>query len=133
MSFEYRDLRPYKYQLTEEFRLKIDLARFPTTIAVPNEYLCFMGHDLVISSGYAWDGPSGPAIDTKTFMRGSLVHDALYQLLRLEAVKLSDLHEARKYADELLVELCRQDGMNRFRAWYVYWVVRYFGWQFSQR
>jgi len=37
---------------------------------------------LLIKAGYSWDGPSGSAIDTKNFMQGSLVHDALYQLLR---------------------------------------------------
>jgi hypothetical protein len=34
------------------------------------------------SKGYAWNGPSGPTLDTRNFMRGSLVHDALYQLMR---------------------------------------------------
>jgi len=38
------------------------------------------GGSLCIREGYSWDGPSGPAIDTVDFMRGSLVHDALYQL-----------------------------------------------------
>ncbi len=33
---------------------------------------------LTIRSGYAWDGPGGPAMDTPAAMYGSLSHDALY-------------------------------------------------------
>lgn len=79
---------------------------------------------LTIKKGYAWDGPSGPTIDTKTFMRGSLVHDALYQLMRAGHLDYK-LH--RKLADRLLRRICLQDGMLAFRAWYVYKTVRIFG------
>ena len=77
---------------------------------------------LVILKGYAWDGPSGPTIDTKNFMRGSLVHDCLYQLMRERHLEQS----FRKTADQLLRKICREDGMSRFRAWYVYRSVRAF-------
>ncbi len=33
---------------------------------------------LFISAGYSSDGPSAPTIDTKSFMLGAFVHDALY-------------------------------------------------------
>ena len=57
-------------------------------------------------------------------MRGSLVHDALYQLMRLEEL---DYKTDRKYADQLLKTICREDGMSAFRAWYVHRLVRAFG------
>ena len=57
---------------------------------------------LEVKRTYAWDGPSGPTIDTRNFMRGSLVHDALYQLIRLEVLP----PESRKRADQLLREIC---------------------------
>jgi hypothetical protein len=133
MTFKYRDLRQYKYQLEAPYEYKLDLSRFPVTNATPNDYIHFHANVMVLSAGYAWDGPSGPTIDTKTFMRGSLIHDALYQLLRERVVRVEHLHEARQYADELLREICLEDGMNRFRAWYVFWAVRYFGWQFANR
>ena len=78
---------------------------------------------LTIKKYYAWDGPSEPTIDTKDFMRGSLVHDALYQLMRLGAL---DHKVYRKRADEILKEICIEDGMCRFRAWYVYQAVHIF-------
>lgn len=67
---------------------------------------------LVIRAGYAWDGASGPTIDSKSSMRASLVHDALYQLLR--AGKLS--FETRAAADRMMEDLCVADGMWRWRA-----------------
>ena len=70
---------------------------------------------LMIRTGYTWDGPSGPTWDTKTFMRGSLVHDALYQLLREGHLPPND----RKRADEILREICLADGMAKVRAWWV--------------
>jgi len=79
---------------------------------------------LTIKRGYAWDGPSGPTIDTKTFMRGSLVHDALYQLMRLKRL---DYKKHRRQADDLLKRHCLLDGMSRFRAWYVHKFVCWFG------
>ena len=56
-------------------------------------------------------------------MRGSLVHDALYQLMRLSAL---DYKVYRKRADEILKEICLEDGMWSFRAWYVYQAVHLF-------
>jgi hypothetical protein len=32
---------------------------------------------LTIRAGYAWDGASGPTYDSKSSMRGSLVHDGM--------------------------------------------------------
>ena len=56
-------------------------------------------------------------------MRGSLIHDALYQLMRESVLPL----EFRKKADEILREVCLEDGMSKFRTWYVYKAVRMFG------
>lgn len=78
---------------------------------------------LTIEKGYAWDGPSGPAIDTKNFMRGALVHDALYQLI---ATGHLSRKRWRKVADLELHRICREDGMWRLRAWWVWFGVHYF-------
>ena len=78
---------------------------------------------MTIRAGYAWDGASGPAINTETFRCGSLIHDALYQLIREGALPQS----FRKQADQILREICIEDGMWRVRAWWVYRAVRVFG------
>jgi len=104
----------FKYQLDEEYKQDIGIVR-PT--AIITEYLnLYCNGVLTIKRGYCWDGPSGPTIDTKNFMRGSLVHDALYQLIRMG--KLEFLW--RNHADKLLRSMCRKDGMSAIRAWYVY-------------
>jgi len=78
---------------------------------------------LRIKAGFLWDGPSGPTFDTESFMRGSCYHDALYYLMLIGMLK----DKNRKKADKLLRKHCREDGMSRFRAWYVYRAVRAFG------
>jgi hypothetical protein len=118
----YRELRNYKYQLTADYVIDIDL-RPPHDIEYELFTLSVAGR-LTIRKGYAWDGPSGPTIDTRNFMRASLVHDALYQLMRLGALNAD---ATRERADRILRDICRQDGMSNFRAWYAYQALRMFG------
>lgn len=117
----YRKIDKYKYQLVNDYSVRIDVSK-PEDIVTPYISLDTYG-DLTIRKGYCWDGPSGPTLDTLNFMRGSLVHDALYQLLRMG--KLGT--EQRLEADRELRDICLEDGMSRFRAWYVYKSVRMFG------
>ncbi len=77
---------------------------------------------LTIKHGYAWDGASGPTYDDKTNMRASLVHDALYQLIRLELIEDS----WRSHADDLLHDIMIEDGAFGFRADYYRWAVSTF-------
>jgi hypothetical protein len=120
----YRKLTGYKYQVMEDYTIKIDLKPLK---AIRRELTRFLSLSpqgvLSIKKYYAWDGPSGPTIDTRDFMRGSLVHDALYQLMR-EGVLDYKVH--RKRADEIFRELLLEDGMCAFRAWYVYQAVHIF-------
>jgi len=120
MSIQYRD--GYKYQLAEDFTQQLPDYFIPMWREIETEYLWYDGvKQLIVKQGYAWDGPSGPTIDTKNFMRGSLVHDALYQLCREGFLEKNTY---RPIADRLLYDLVREDGMNWFRAKYMYWAVR---------
>jgi hypothetical protein len=109
----------YKYQIFKDYAMDIDIKPDKD---IDTEYISLTtdGH-LTVKKGYAWDGPSGPTIDTKNFMRGSLVHDALYQLMREKKLNI-ELH--RKPADKLLRRMCKEDGMSVVRAWWVYLGVR---------
>ena len=116
----YRELKRYKYQLRQPYKLSIGIHGY----AIDTPYLKLSNSGLlVIAEGYAWDGPSGPTIDTLNFMRGSLVHDALYQLIRREVLP----PRYKAYADLLLKRICLEDGMSNFRAAYVYQAVKLFG------
>lgn len=114
----YKKRRKYKYNLHSD-------VVYETGINVDNPTdlgLLIIDRDgkMTIRKGYSWDGPSGPAIDTKNFMRGSLIHDALYQLLRGKVLP----PHLRKRADEILRDICLEDGMSKIRAWWVYKGVR---------
>ena len=112
----------YKYQLKQTYSVRI--AVIPAA-PIRTEYITLeLTGDLTLKEGYAWDGPSGPTIDTKSFMRGSLVHDALYQLMR---EKQLDHKTYREPADRTLQAICKEDGMTALRAWSVYHGVRLFG------
>lgn len=112
----------YKYQLRQPH---VDAVAIYPDEPVSTEYVSLtLEGTLTIRRGYAWDGPSGPSVDTPSFMRGSLVHDALYQLMRLGAV---DAGIWRETADRELQRMCREDGMWRIRAWWVYLAVHWFG------
>jgi hypothetical protein len=118
MAMKYRS--GYKYQLAEGERVQ-------TAIRPPQDIVCeflALSRDgvLYISPGYAWDGATCFP-DFKSIMRGSLIHDALYQLLRS-----GDLPPHWKdSADEELRIACIQDGMWKWLANSVYAAVQRFG------
>ena len=120
----YRKLTKYKYQLMDDYTIQTDIKPVKDIEPKLAKFLSFSSDGvLTIRKFYAWDGPSGPTIDTRDFMRGSLVHDALYQLMRLGVL---DYKVHRKRADEILREICLEDGMCSFRAWYVYQALHLF-------
>lgn len=118
-TIRYRD--GYKYQLEDDYSV--------ATRVIPPAAIelgwCALSADgvLTIRRNYAWDGPSGPTFDTGNFMRGSLIHDALYQLMREGCLPF----DFRRAADDELYFACIEDGMSKLRAWWVYQGVRRFG------
>ena len=111
----------YKYQLKAAYTVAISIR---PAMPIDTDYIKLDGEGrLTAAEGYAWDGPSGPTIDTLTFMRGSLVHDALYQLMREGHL---DHNVYREAADRVLQKMCIEDGMSSLRAWWVYHGVRLF-------
>jgi hypothetical protein len=112
----------YKYQLKDSYTVSIGIR---LAVPIKTDYISLDADgSITIKKGYAWDGPSGWTIDTLTFMRGSLLHDALYQLMR---EKHLDHNTYREPADRLLQRICKEDGMWSLRAWWVYQAVRLFG------
>jgi hypothetical protein len=111
----------YKYQLTRDLMVETSIR--------PGAYIanafCVLESDgkLFIRSGYAWDGASGPMMDTPTVMRASCVHDALYQFMR-EGMLSRDLQTA---ADWEFYRICRASGMSSIRALYSFCAVQLFG------
>ena len=112
----------YKYQLAEGYTISISIR--PKS-DIETEFIDLdTDGNLTVKKGYAWDGPSGPVKDTKENMRASLVHDALYQLMRDEKLK-SRTH--RKAADQEFKDICKADGVSNLRASVYYKALRKFG------
>ena len=111
----------YKYQLCESYSVSVSIK--PSGDIVTDYVRLTKDGILSMVKGYAWDGPSGPAVDTKEFMRASLVHDALYQLIRLGLLSLC----CREFADLELLRICREDGMSKWYSYIAYLVVRALG------
>lgn len=107
------------YQLMDIYKVKTPLR--PKRRLLEVDSYCILEKDgyLTIQAGYCWDGPStGPWKKwsaTKTFMRGSLVHDAMHQLAR-QNIWFADYKEE---FDNLLQAHCLEDGMMKLRAWWV--------------
>lgn len=119
MKIRYRDLPNWKYQLLSNWHADTEIKGFH--IEKPMFILRRTGR-LTVLRGYAWDGPSGPTFDTKSFMRASVVHDVLYQCLREGLLPPS----YRKRADQELRRYEKMDGMNLIRRFYTFWTLRAF-------
>lgn len=116
----------YKYILAENFSVQTKITH-NADIVLDGRVTLRTNGLLSIRKGYAWDGASGPVIDTKTIMRGSLIHDALYQLMR-------EGHLGQQWFYAVNNELhaaCIEDGMHWLRAWYVLRGVNLFGEQYA--
>jgi hypothetical protein len=113
--------RGYKYQVTREYHIQTRIIPFAPV------HLPFIKMDMDgqtwIFTGYAWNGASGPTFDTLNSMIGSLIHDVIYQLIRLGLID----PKYKKYADQVLHDICTEDGMYSWRADYWRWAVLEFG------
>jgi hypothetical protein len=117
-EIEYK--KGYKYQIVKDYAVQTSI--FPPEDVTTRFLTLTKKGILQTRSGYAWDGPSGPTIDTKTFMRGSLGHDGIFQLIRMGKID----PKFRIAGDIDLRRICLEDKMCGFRAWYVYHSVSKF-------
>lgn len=117
----YRPGHEYKFILHAGYELRTNICP-PRKVSTDFVSLSPTGL-LVLAKDYAWNGASGPAIDTVDFIRGSGAHDALYQLLSQGLLPLN----YRKAADQLLMQIVLEDKMWKLRASWVYAGVRIAG------
>lgn len=102
----------YNYQLAGRVRLQTNLR--PEQEATTQFINLTTEGVLTISAGYEWDGPSGPTMNTDNSMTPSLIHDAVYQLMRQCLLDAS----WRDEADKQLYLMLRKRGMSWVRAKY---------------
>ena len=124
-GIEYKVLKRFKpinneYELLGAYTIQLNIKGYE--VSSKHIRLTKSGF-LIFYPGFLWDGPSGPTWDTKTFMRGSLIHDGLYRFVREQKLPWW----VRAYADALLYQIALEDGMNKIRAKYVYRAVCKYG------
>lgn len=100
----------YKYQLRTDCRFRLPPEFAPYSAELP--LLRLVDCILTCKAGYATDGPSGWTVDTKNSMRGALMHDAGYQLIREGVLP----REFKQLLDDLFRELLQHDGMSAPRS-----------------
>lgn len=123
MTNKYIEYRSgYKYQLVTDYRIQTPIK--PNKDVDAHFITLSKKGLLTVKRGYAWDGTSGPVIDTHENLRASLVHDALYQLMRRRKISYK---KYRDKADRLFMKICRQDGLSAFTARLYYEVLKRFG------
>jgi hypothetical protein len=120
MTLYYRSLQGWKYQTTALYVHQTPI--YGHDVSTPWIRLNAEGQ-LIIQPGYCWDGASGPTWDSPCSMRGSLVHDAIFQLIRLNLLPLN----IKPIADLLFHDILIDDGMSRIRACVWYQAVKLFG------
>lgn len=74
---------------------------------------------ITIRKGFEWDFATG-AIDDPAMVAGSVVHDALYWLIRKNLLG----RQHRKTADKDFKRILKAGGVGRFRRNYCYLAVR---------
>lgn len=110
----------YKYELIRHVSVQTEIKGY----RVHTEYAdLYKDGRLVGRSGYRWDGPSGPTIDTPSTMRPSLFHDILWQMIEEGLLPESVRHDS----NELLQKLGKEDGMLLVRTYAFYYATEYIG------
>lgn len=118
----------YKYRLEQDFFWLMPDSLTPEKTFESDHITIFDFSVLQIKAGFAWDGATN-AIDTKSVMRGALIHDALYKAIRSGFAEHlgRDKEIIRKEADKIFRDICLLDGMSKIRAAYMFDAVRIFG------
>jgi hypothetical protein len=118
--------RGIKYQLIETYAATIDIR--PDSDIQTQWLSLTKGGVITIASGYCWDGPSGPTWDSRNFMRAALVHDAIYQLIRMEKLGKNDIERSsfRNAGDIEMGIIQKEDRMNPARRFVTHFGVSKF-------
>lgn len=114
------------YVLKQPFSCEIDTPKELTDhkgIIARYEFITLKRDKIVIDKNYTWDGASGISWDNTPFIFASIVHDALYALIREGKIPV----KYRKWADDVMWAINRHHGMWRVRCFWTWAGVRLFG------
>jgi len=103
---KYKRIDKYKYQLLETEHLLLPV-HFDDHIET--RFVILSYNTITIKPGYAWDGFSCSP-DIRKALAASLVHDALYQLIKTDLLPIED----KGKCDKCLTDIMMQKGVSRF-------------------
>jgi hypothetical protein len=100
----------FKYQLAEAYTVQTPIIG----VSIRDDYFELDETGLLtILKGYAWDGASGPAFDSKSSMRSSMIHDVFCQAMRDGRL---DYSQWQNTVNDIFRQHCIEDGMWPWRA-----------------
>lgn len=118
MKIYYRKLG---YHLAGAATVKTEI--YPPATVQLDEITLEPNGTLTLNVSFAWNGGSGPALDTPDAMPGYAVHDALYRL-----IQEGRLDEAwRDQADLEMWKIHKENGVWSWRRAWQYAAVHWFG------
>lgn len=135
-KLEYVGRKPWKYQTVARFDVSIE-KKYDIWVSpevseeMTNDYFIILHfnsqnkrvNQISIEAEYAWDGASGPTVDTYGSFKAALVHDAFYQCMRLGYVTPG----SRNGVDKLFRDMLEAGGVPPLRRQIWYLGVHLFG------
>ncbi|MGL5232172.1 MAG: DUF1353 domain-containing protein [Fusobacteriaceae bacterium] len=119
-NFSYYKDRGY-YILSNDATINIK-GLFTLQEDISNKSYSIVNGVLTINKWYKWNGANA-MIDTQAVLRGSLVHDCLYECIKTYGLSIKN----RREADIIFKSVNEYYGMNKIKSTMVYNAVRIFG------
>jgi len=120
----------YKYVLRNSYEVQTKIKGY----RINGDYFkLYKSGNLVISQNYAWDGAT-LFPDTKEVMRGSCVHDCLFQMLRESIIPQDPRNwgEIFKLSNKTFVGICKEDKMYWITRKIIYFFITNFGKKYAR-
>lgn len=114
-SLEFKELKSYKYILTQAVSYQTNITGFDQAIETPLQVYVTLDREglLTLAPGYAWDGVTAWP-DSDNTLYPSLIHDALFQLIAAEDSQLnSSIH--KKLANDVFFKLLKANGVPKWK------------------
>lgn len=143
---EYVERKPWKYMtkrrysgdIPTDYPINVESSKFPRSSDAADGSGSLVAVEVEVDDGcdcrvlarrvsvercYTWDGPSGPTFDPCGSTRAGLVHDVLYQSMRLGYLTA----DSRMAADRSFRTTLEEGGMRPLHRWLWYVAVRWGG------
>jgi len=106
-------IKGYKYQLAEPYTAMTGIKGY----RVSDRWIeLYEDGKLVLDTGFAWDGSSGPTWDNNTDKQSSAEHDAFCRLIRFGKLP----RKLKAAVDKRYYNKCIEDGMWKIKAGWRY-------------